>query len=129
MIVLKKYWISLVFIAVILLLCFINPPELPVVIPMTNLDKLIHFLMFLGLSGVVFFDNSFRLKRKVNGWLIFGGSFLFPVAFSGGIEIAQEYLTPTRSGDWMDFLFDVVGVGCGCLVCWLLNKRLISSAR
>ncbi|MDR2621278.1 MAG: VanZ family protein [Dysgonamonadaceae bacterium] len=129
MIILKKYWISIVFVAVILTLCFVNPPEFPVKIPMTNLDKLVHFLMFMGLSGVVFYDNSFRFKQKVTGWLFLGGSFLFPIAFSGGIEIAQEYLTATRSGDWMDFLCDMLGVSCGCLVCWLINRRIISSAQ
>jgi hypothetical protein len=85
--------------------------------------------MFLGLSGVIFFDNSFRLKQKVNGWLIFGSSFLFPIAFSGGIEIAQEYFTATRSGDWMDFLYDTIGVSCGCLICCLINRRFISSVQ
>ncbi|GHV30287.1 membrane protein [Bacteroidia bacterium] len=92
--------------------------------PMTNFDKLVHFLMFLGLSGVMFFDNSFHLKQKVSGWLIFVASFLFPIIFGGGIEMGQEYLTTTRSGDWMDFLFDSIGIVCGCLVCLLINRKL-----
>jgi hypothetical protein len=125
MIVLKRYWMSLIFIAVILILCFINPPEVPVKLPMTNPDKLVHFLMFLGLSGIIFFDNSCRLKQKVNGWLIFGSSFLFPVVFSGAIEIAQECLTATRSGDWADFLYDTIGVSCSYLICSGINRRLI----
>ncbi|MDR0769480.1 MAG: hypothetical protein LBE71_06245 [Dysgonamonadaceae bacterium] len=122
-IVLKKYWVTLLFIAVILLLCFINPPKVPR-LSMTNFDKLVHSLMFFGLSGSVFFDGSFHLKQKVGGWSIFGGSFLFPVLFGSGIEIAQEYLTVARRGDWMDFLYDVIGVCCGCLGCLLINRKI-----
>lgn len=120
--ILKKYRISLLYITLILVLCFMNPPEVPDQL-MTDFDKTVHLLMFLGLSGVIFFDGSFHLKQKVSGKSIFGGSFLFPVVFSGGIETAQEHLTATRSGDWMDFLFDVIGVCCGCLVCWLINRK------
>jgi VanZ family protein len=127
MIILKKYWTSLIFITVILILCFINPPEVPVKLRMTNFDKLVHFLMFFGLSGIVFFDSSFRLKQKVNGWLIFGSSFLFPIAFGGIIEIVQEYMITTRSGDWMDLLFDGIGVFCGCLICLSINWKLNST--
>jgi VanZ family protein len=123
MIVLKRYWISILVIIAILILCFINPPQMEAP-PMTNFDKLVHFLMFLGLSGILFFDSSFHLKQKVNGWLILGASFLFPVVFGGGIEIAQEYLTSARTGDWMDFLFDSIGVVCSCLICLLINRKL-----
>jgi VanZ family protein len=123
MIGLKKYWLTILFVIVIIILCFINPPEMETQ-PMTNFDKLAHFLMFMGLSGTMFFDNSFYFKKQVARWSIFWGSFLFPIVFSGGIEIAQEYLTTTRSGDWMDFLFDTIGVSCGCLICLGINRKL-----
>jgi VanZ family protein len=93
-------------------------------LPMTNFDKLAHFLMFLGLSGTIFFDHSLYFRKQVSRWSILGGSFLFPAVFSGGIEIAQEYLTTTRSGDWMDFLFDMIGIFCGYLICLGINRRL-----
>jgi len=124
MITLKQYWLSIAFIVVIIVLCFINPPEIPILRPMTNFDKLVHFLMFFGLSGIIFFDNSFYFKKRVFRRSIFWGSFLFPVSLSGGIEIAQEYLTTTRTGDWMDFLFDVIGVLLGCLICLIINRNL-----
>jgi VanZ family protein len=124
---LKKYWISILIIIVILVLCFINPSEIPVDVPMTNFDKLAHFLMFMGLSGAIFFDNSFYLKKRVSRKSIFGDSFVFPIVFSGLIEIAQEYLTVYRTGDWMDFLFNVIGVSFGYFVCLVINRRLKAS--
>jgi VanZ family protein len=92
--------------------------------PMTHFDKLVHTLLFFGLSGVVFFDNTRYLRQSTPLQRIFFGSFLFPVFFGGMIEVLQGYAH--RSGDWMDFLFDAIGVVAGILICWLINTRLKS---
>ncbi|MCL1938825.1 MAG: VanZ family protein [Candidatus Azobacteroides sp.] len=123
----KAYWISILLCAVILILCFINTKELPKA-PMTNFDKVVHLVMFLGLSGAVFFDNTRYLKKRISFQRIFWGSFIFPTALSGSIEIMQEYFTTTRTGDWMDFLFDGIGAALGLLICIALNKRLKESS-
>jgi VanZ family protein len=91
--------------------------------PMTNFDKLVHLIMFLGLSGTVFFDNTSYLRKHINSRRIFLGSFLFPTLLSGAIEIMQEYFTTTRTGDWMDFLFDGIGAFLGIGICYLINRR------
>ncbi|MDR1683715.1 MAG: VanZ family protein, partial [Candidatus Symbiothrix sp.] len=62
--------------------------------------------------------------KKISFIRIFLGSFLFPLIFSGLIEIGQESLTLTRSGDWMDFLFDGIGTSVGLLACWLYNRKI-----
>jgi VanZ family protein len=127
MILLKKYRLSLLFIGFILTICFINPPEnLPEELSVTNLDKLVHFLMFLGLSVIIFYESALRIKRKAGRRTVFGSSFLFPVVFSGSIEIAQAYLTVTRSGSWPDFLSDVAGICCGYIICRIKNSRITS---
>ena len=118
----RKYWISMALCILILVLCFINTGSLPEV-PMTNFDKLVHALMFLALSGAVFFDNTCYLRRAIGGQRIFWGSLLLPVGVGGCIEIVQTFL-PYRSGDWKDFLFDCVGAILGCLIGWLINRRL-----
>jgi VanZ family protein len=92
--------------------------------PIDNFDKLVHLIMFMGLSGAVFFDNTRYLKQKISLQRIFCGSFLFPTIFSGLIEIMQEHFTTTRSGDWMDFLSDGIGAFLGILICWQINRRL-----
>jgi VanZ family protein len=92
--------------------------------PMNDFDKLIHLIMFMGLSGAVFFDNTRYLREKISAQRIFFGSFLFPTLFSGATELLQEYFTTTRTGDWMDFLFDGIGAFCGILICWGINCRL-----
>jgi VanZ family protein len=119
----KRYGLSIVLCSVILVLCFMNTASLPNA-PMTGFDKLVHLVMFLGLSGVVFFDNTFYLKRKTSYQRIVSGSFLFPTLFSGAIELMQEYFTVNRTGDWMDFLFDAIGGLAGLAVCFIINNRL-----
>jgi VanZ family protein len=100
-----------------------NTQELPAA-PMTNFDKLVHLIMFMGLSGIIFFENTRYLRKQIGKQRIIWGSFVFPTLFSGAIEIGQEYLTTCRTGDWMDFLFDAIGAGIGLGICWLINKRL-----
>jgi VanZ family protein len=92
--------------------------------PMTDFDKLVHLIMLMGLSGTIFFDNTFYFRKKISSQRIVLGSFLFPTIFSGAIELMQEYLTVSRSGDWMDFLWDTVGAFIGIAVCIIINKYL-----
>jgi len=121
--ILKKYLISISLSAVILYLCFMSVESLPES-PMTNFDKIVHFLMFLGLSGVVFFENTGYLRKPTSLQRIVFGSFLFPTLFSGIIELMQEYLSPNRTGDWMDFLFDAIGTFIGLVICLKINQIL-----
>ncbi|GHV10002.1 membrane protein [Bacteroidia bacterium] len=118
---LKKYGLSGLLCIVILILCLMNTQDFPEA-PMSNFDKLVHTILFLAVSGVVFFDNTARLKIKISERRLFLGSLIFPIVFSGLIEILQEYCTLYRTGDWMDWVFDSVGAATGWIICWALNR-------
>jgi len=118
---LKTHWMSIPLCLVILYLCFMNTEPLPKV-GISDFDKFVHFIMFLTVSGVVYFENSGYFRRKISLWKIINFSFFFPVIYSGLIELGQEYLTSTRSGDWMDFWFNVIGAFTGLMICLLLNR-------
>jgi VanZ family protein len=120
---LKKFWLSSLSILVILVLCMMSTTPLPAA-PMKNFDKLVHTIMFLGLSGVIFFDNTGYLRFPITKKRIFWGTFVFPVAFGGIIELLQTCLTSTRKGDWYDFLFDVIGAFLGWGIALLINRWL-----
>lgn len=122
----KKHWISLVISLVILWGCFSNMSSMPEV-PMTDFDKLVHFLMFLGLGGCIYFENSSFFRRAITRRRILLGTFFFPLIFSGLIELGQEYLSPFRSGDWMDFLWDFIGSILALAICLVINKKLEAS--
>ena len=54
-----------------------------------------------------------------------GGGIIAPVAMSGCIELMQAYCTDTRSGDWLDFLANSIGVGLAALIGLYLLRPLI----
>jgi VanZ family protein len=124
---LKKYSISIVANSIVFIVCMAKAPE-DASLPMPDFDKLVHTVLFMGISCIVFFDNTKYFKRKISVIRLLNGSFLFPVAFGGLIEILQSTMTSTRSGDWMDFLYDVSGGVLGVGVCALINIKLKTNA-
>ena len=121
----RKFWISIVICILILVLCFMNTKSLPKT-TLKDADKYVHFLMFLGLSGAVFFDQTRYLRQAIGWQRIFWGSFLFPVLIGGLIEIGQATLTTYRSGEWWDFFWDGVGAMTGFLIALWIDRRLKS---
>ncbi len=72
-------------------------------------DKLVHWAMYFGLCLLVWGErhlngrqSTLRSAALYTIWL--------PLLLGGAIEIAQEYLTTDRSGDWADFAADALGV-------------------
>ena len=92
--------------------------------PVRDFDKWVHVIMFLSLSGVIFFDNTRYLRFPISKRRIFLSTFLFTIALGGLIEIIQEYFFITRSGDRYDFLFDVIGAFWGCGIALMINRWL-----
>jgi len=121
---LKRFWLSALVLLIILVLCFIKTSSLPAP-PVRNFDKIVHAIMFLGLSGVIFFDNTRYLRFPISKVLIFWSTFIFPIALGGLIEILQANLTTYRSGDWFDFLYDIVGALVGWGIASLINSCLL----
>jgi len=72
-----------------------------------NEDKLIHFLMYFGVTITFLVEYYIRRPLKDTRYYLLG---LYPVLLGGVIEIIQGVFTNTRSGDWFDFWSDVTGV-------------------
>lgn len=121
---LKKHWVTILLVLLIIWACLMKVPDITPRIKMTDLDKLVHFLMFSILGGCVYFENTAYFRKAISCQQIVWGSFLFPIVFSGLIEILQEYLTPYRTGDWMDFLWDVIGAFFTLAVCLTINRKI-----
>ena len=121
---LKSYWMSITLCLVILYLCFMDTQPLPKV-EMLNFDKFVHLAMYLTMSLVVFFESTNYFRKKISTSEIIYFSFFFPIIYSGLIEIGQEYIASTRTGEWMDFVFNSFGAFAGLIICLLINKRLV----
>lgn len=119
---LQHYWITILLCLLILAACSISLPEIPMEPEFDNIDKLVHLCMFLGLGLCTYFENTRYFKIPVSYQRIVWGSFLFPILFGGLIELIQEYLSLNRSGDWMDFVWDMAGAFLALAICLRANK-------
>ncbi|MEG1685191.1 MAG: VanZ family protein, partial [Bacteroides sp.] len=122
----KRYFYSSIVVTVALYLSLFKPPETSLdKIP--NFDKVVHICMYLGLSGVIWIEymrshrQNFCLKRALLG------AFVFPILFSGSIELIQEYGTTYRGGDWLDFAANVTGVIIAALIAHLTKSHWLKA--
>lgn len=110
--VIKYMSVPLVISLIILYLCcLIRPSDIPSIeldLPI-QLDKVVHFLMYLGLSGATALNYIYGEKGHINMKKMLVYAFLIPILYGGLIEILQENYFPPRSGDWADFFADALG--------------------
>lgn len=105
---LTHYPVSLIVMAAICYLSFFNPPQTELN-EVPYIDKIVHVCMYGGLSTVLWVEYLFRHHRIAPKRLTVG-AIVCPVLMSGCIEILQATCTENRSGDWMDFLANCLGV-------------------
>lgn len=124
----KYYPISLIIIAVVIYLSFFKPPSTKLD-TISNIDKILHFGMYFGLSGMLWIE-FLRNHRKNDAplWHAWIGAFLCPVVFSGIVELLQEYCTSYRGGDWLDFAANSAGAVVASLIAfYIIRPRMIKS--
>ena len=119
--VLRRYPLSILVLAVLLYLSFFKPLH-PILPDVDNSDKILHFLMYLGV-GLTFWTEWLKGHSFAFGSMLRGSIFclFFPVVLGGLIELGQEYITEYRSGDVWDFVSNVAG----SLVATILAAALI----
>ena len=121
---LKKYPFSLLCILLIFLLSF-TPffPETPFD-EVQFIDKWTHLVMYGGTTCVMWWEylrNCRKEARKPNLQVLFWVAFVGMILLGGLVELGQAYCTTTRSGEWLDFWADSIGVLLGNLLGWLLH--------
>lgn len=77
-------------------------------------DKWTHMVMYGGLC-IVWWMEYWRSHPTLNGRLLCW-AVLMPVLLGGVLELLQAYATTYRSGEWMDFVADSMGVLLGTLL-------------
>ncbi|MDL2256348.1 VanZ family protein [Parabacteroides sp. OttesenSCG-928-G06] len=121
----RKYPFSLTVALVVIYLSFFKPPSLSFPL-FAGFDKLVHFCMYGGLSGILWLEFLWNHRReKIYFKRGFIGATLCPILFSGVIELCQEYLTHYRGGEWLDFLANSSGVLTATAIAWYGLRRLI----
>ena len=116
----KRYPVSSLLVVSIWIICLLPIPENVPLGDVPMMDKWTHFVMYGVLCTVVWWEYLRRHRQK-NASKLFLLAFLAPIVMSGLIELAQAYLTGgNRSGDWLDFLANSIGVVLGNVIGILL---------
>lgn len=94
----------------------------------TYIDKWTHFIMYGGTCSVMWWEYL-RCHDRVEWWKLWLYAIIGMVVLGGVIELLQAYCTAHRSGEWLDFVADSLGVALGAGVGLLLNKKMRKSAK
>lgn len=121
--ILRHYPFSILVILVIWFLSFFTPPQTQLD-EINNFDKVVHICMYGGLSSLLWIEYLIRHSHIQKSHLIVG-SILLPILMSGTIEILQSCCTENRSGDWMDFAANCIGVLLASLAGYYLYRPFI----
>ena len=118
--IVKRYPATSFLIVVIWIICLLPIPENVPLGDVPMMDKWTHFVMYGTLCTVMWWEYLRRHQQK-NAGKLFLLAFLAPIIMSGLIELAQAYLTNgNRSGDWLDFVANSIGVVLGNVIGILL---------
>lgn len=99
----RYYLLTLLAIAVVLVLCLM-PIEDPPLKDVRFIDKWTHIVLFGGICGVLLFEMTLNGHGR-RRWM----APLMAGSLGGVVELLQAYCTACRSGEWLDFVADIVG--------------------
>jgi VanZ family protein len=123
----RKYTFSWLIIGIIIYLSFFTPPKTELD-NISNIDKLAHICMYGGLCSILWIEYL-RSHIQINRIRAFIGGIVLPIAFSGIIELLQEYATTNRSGDWADMIANSIGVILAALLGQFIFPRWVKKSR
>ena len=117
-----RYPLSAALIVAIWVMC-LTPwiPETPLN-DVSLIDKWTHLVMYGTLTAVIWWEYLRQHPQPESRRLLLL-AFLAPVAMGGMVELAQAYCTAGhRSGDWLDFLANSLGVVLGTFLGLILMR-------
>ena len=109
---LRRYPFALLVAVVIVLLSVLPIPDMKVGVEVPLADKWTHMVMYGVLTLVIWFEYR-RIHRQWETWKLVLFAFLAPIILGGILELVQANLTTCRSGEWMDFAANTIGVCLG----------------
>lgn len=128
--ILLRYWESITIALVILYLSFAPPTTFDKVPSFNYEDKLVHLLLYAGLTCVLMYD--FRKYAKISNtskWTFVLVCLILPIFLGGAVEILQPIYFAPRTAEWADWLSDILGalLGWGAMALLKLTPKSFSS--
>jgi VanZ family protein len=114
----RAYWTSISVCIGILYVSLVRNPgiHLPTFV---GADKWVHLIMYTLLGAVATYDS---IRIQLSGWRLWLVATLLPILFGGIIELVQEQWFAPRSGEWIDWLADCIGVIIGTIAILIINR-------
>jgi VanZ family protein len=100
----RRHKIFLLYVLAMLPAFLLPTPAIPLA-ESEHVDKVVHFVAFMGFALLFYRDQHWRAWRTL----------LMSMAFAGGIELVQWTL-PYRDGDWLDFAAGAAGAALGTVL-------------
>jgi VanZ family protein len=86
-----------------------------------DLDKLIHLGMYFLLTFVMIYDvKKVKPDQSFKKIILITG--VIAISIGGSLEMLQIFLTSTRSGEFLDFIFNTIGSVCA-IILWSVIKK------
>lgn len=111
----RRYRITLLLAIIIVLLSLMPIADIKITVQVPLLDKWTHMVMYGMLTLAIWLDYK-RSHQQYNAKRLFLFAFLSPIAMGGILELMQTYLTTCRSGEWLDFVANTIGVSLGSML-------------
>lgn len=115
-----KYWKTILATTIICYLSFAQPSTFEKIpkVAMEHLDKLIHLILYFGLTLAIFYDQRKNIKKTSTIIRYIA----YPIILGGMIEIAQQKWFSPRTGEWLDWLADILGVFLAVILIYIIHK-------
>lgn len=121
----KTYPLGLLIALAIVILSLAPFPEIPAAEDIPLADKWTHMVMYGSLTLIIWIQYL-RSHQKTNWVKLVIGGILAPAAWGGLMELAQAYLTTYRSGDWLDFIANCIGVAIAVILGLAIQRHIYS---
>lgn len=123
----RKFTILLVVWVTIVVALSLMPGDDTVDLPrIPFMDKLVHFTFYFVFTVLFFLTLKYEIKCVKK--LIYIYIFSFIIAFLLGIlmELLQKIVTTTRSGEFLDVLFNMFGTVVALCFTAVINKKVFN---
>ena len=107
-----RYWKTMTVAGIILYACLLREPRFSLPTLMHG-DKWMHMLAYALLGAMAWWDST---SSGNSGWRRATIAIMFPIIYGGIIEWLQELWFYPRTGDWIDWAADTIGVLIGCTI-------------
>lgn len=124
-----KYKFTILLSLIVIVLSVIPIPEVKPLEIVPLWDKWVHFVMYGSVVFAMWLDK-WLMQRSTTpepSPVFIVTTYTYPALLGGAMELVQAYCTTCRSGDYYDFLADLLGIYITELIIFIIWKVVKTS--